>query len=86
MITEATTFSRHIQEQDAGYKTFTKPNSLRRFRYFIEHFDWDDVIRTQEEWIDKLCVGVIIVGSLYFIPPVLAMLFLRELRRGAPWQ
>jgi hypothetical protein len=77
MTTEATTFLRHIRGQDAGYKTFTKPNSLPRFRYFIEHSDWDEVILAQEEWIDKLCIGVIIVASLYFIPPVLVMLFLR---------
>jgi hypothetical protein len=76
MTTEATTFSKHIQGQDAGCKTFTKPNSLRRFRYFIEHSDWSEVILAQEEWIDKLCIGAIIVASLYFIPPVLVMLFL----------
>jgi hypothetical protein len=76
MTTEATTFSRHIRGEAAGYKTFTKPNFLRRFRYFIEHSDWDEVMLAQEEWIDKLCIGVIIVASFYFIPPVLVMLFL----------
>ena len=77
MTTEATTFSRHIREQDAVYKTFTKPDFLRRFRYFVEQSDWDEVMLAQEEWIDNLCIGVIIVASLYFIPPVLVMLFLR---------
>ena len=76
MTTEATTFSRHIREQDAGYKTFTKPDFLRRFRYFVEHSDWEEVMLAQEEWIDNLCIGVIIVASLYFIPPALVMLFL----------
>ena len=76
MTTEAITFSRHIREQDTRYKTSTKPNSLRRFRYFIEHSDWDEEILAQEEWIDKMCIGVIIVASL-FIAPVLVMLFLR---------
>jgi hypothetical protein len=77
MTTEATTFSTHISGQDAGYKTFTKLNPLRRLRYFIEHSDWDEVMLAQEEWIDKMCIGVIIVASLYFIPPVFVMLFLR---------
>lgn len=77
MTTEAMTFSRHIREQDAGYKTFTKPNSLRRFRYFIEQSDWDEEILAQEEWIDKMCIGVIIIASLFFIVPVLVMMFLR---------
>ncbi len=77
MTTEATTFSGHIGSQEAGYKTFAKPGSVRRFRYFIEHSDWDEVILAQDEWIDKLCIGIIIVASVYFIPPVLVMLFLR---------
>jgi hypothetical protein len=77
MIIEATTFSKHIRGEGAGYETFTNPNSLRRRRYFIEHSDWDEVILAQEEWINNLCIGVIIVASLYFIPPVLVMLFLR---------
>ncbi len=77
MTTEATTYSGHIRGQDAGYKTFTKPHILRRFRYFIERADWDEVILAHDEWIDKLCIGVMIVASLYFIPPALVMLFLR---------
>ena len=77
MTTEATTFSRHIRGEDAGYKTFTKPDFLRRFRYFVEHSDWEEVMLAQEEWIDNLCIGVIIIASLYFIPPLLVMLFLR---------
>jgi hypothetical protein len=75
MTTEATTFSGEIQGREAGYKTFTRSSSLRRFRHFIEHSDWDEVMVAQDEWIDKLCIGVIIVASLYFIPPVLVMLF-----------
>jgi len=77
MTTEATTFSTHIQGQAAGYKTFTKSNLLRRFRYFIEHSDWDEVILADEEWIDKMCIIIIIIASLYLIPTVMAMLFLR---------
>ena len=77
MNTETMTFSRHIREQDVRCKTFTKPNFLQRFRHFIEHSDWDDVILAHEEWIDKICVSVIIVASLYFVPPILVTLFLR---------
>jgi hypothetical protein len=76
MATEATTFSGHIRGQDAGYQHLTNPSSLRRFRYRIEHSNWDEVILAQEEWIDKLCIGIIIVATLYFIPPVSVMLFL----------
>lgn len=76
MTTEAITFSRHIREQDTRYKTFTKPNPLRRFLYFIEHSDWDEEIIAQDEWIEKMCIGVMIVASL-FIAPVLVLLFLK---------
>ncbi len=76
MTTDATTFSGQIEGQKAGYKTVTRPYFLRRFRYFIEKSDWDEVLYAQEEWIDKLCLGVIIVSALYFIPPVLVLLFL----------
>ena len=75
MTTETTTFSRHMQGEDAGYKIFSRPKFLSRFRRFIEHSDWDEVILAQEEWIDRFCIGVIIVASLYFIPPILAKLF-----------
>jgi hypothetical protein len=78
MTTEATTFSRPIKSQEAPYKTFTKPkpNYQQRVRSIIEQSDWDEVILVQEEWINKLCIGVIIVASLYFIPYALATLFL----------
>jgi hypothetical protein len=77
MITETTTFSRHIREQNARHKPHTKPNFLWRFRYFIEHSEWDEVILAQEEWLNKMCIGIIIAAALYFIPRVLVMLFLR---------
>ena len=77
MTTEAVTFSRDRRERNTGYKIFTKSSYLRRFRYFIEHSDWDEVILVHEEWIDMMCVVIIIVASLYFVPIVLAMLFLR---------
>ena len=75
MTTDAITFSSHIRKQDIRYKTFSKPNSLRRFRYAIEHSDWDEEILIQEEWIEKMSIGVLIIASL-FIASVSAMMFL----------
>jgi hypothetical protein len=76
MTTQATTFSGHIKGQEAAYKTFAKPNYQQRFRYFIEHSDWEEEFLAQEEWINKLCFAVIIVASLCFIPHIVVMLFL----------
>ena len=78
MTTEAITFSRHKRLlQNTKYKTFAKPNALRRFRYFIEHSDWDEEILAQDIWIDKMCIGVIIVATLYLVLSVLGLIFFR---------
>ena len=76
MTTEAITFSTCIQKLDTRYKTFTKPNYMRRLRYAIEHSDWDEEILAQDEWLEKICLGVITAASL-FISTVLIMFFLR---------
>jgi hypothetical protein len=78
MSTEAATFQRRIRSrQGAWHRAFIRPNYLRRFRLFGERSDWDEAILAQEEWIERMCIGVIIVAALYFIPPVLTILFLR---------
>jgi hypothetical protein len=77
MATEVVTFSKDIREHKTGYKTFTRSSYLRRFRYFIEHSNWDEMILKQEVWIDIMCVVTIIFASLYFIPICLSMLLLR---------
>jgi len=77
MATEAVTFSKDIREHNTGYKTFARSSYLRRFRYFIEHSNWDEAILAHEEWIDKMCIVITIAASLYLMPIVSAMLFLR---------
>jgi hypothetical protein len=76
MITEAETFQRRTRRQDACHKAFTRPNYLGRFRYFIEKSDWDDVIVARGERISRMCIGLIIVATLYNISLVLTILFL----------
>lgn len=77
MTTEAITFSRHKRLQHTRHITFTKPNPLRRLRYLVEQTDWDEELFAQEEWIDRMCIGAIVIAALYFVVPVLIMLFLR---------
>lgn len=76
MNTEEATFSTPIRKQPTRHKTAAKPYSLQRFRNFVKHSEWDEVILAQEEWIDKMFLGLILVASIYFVPPVLVMLFL----------
>ncbi len=75
MTTMATTFSRHIRRPEAVYQTFSRPSYMKRFRYFIEHSDWDDKILRYEQWANRICVGVIIASVFYFVP-VFVRLFL----------
>jgi hypothetical protein len=75
MTTDATAFSRHYRGPCGEYKTFATPNYQQRFSYFIENLDWDEAIRAQEDWVNKMCLGVIIIASIYFIPSVFLMFF-----------
>jgi len=72
----ATTFSRHTRIPKTAYRTFSRPGYIKRFRYFIEHSDWDADILEQEELANKVCVGVIITAVLCFVP-ILVKVFLR---------
>ena len=76
MMTEVATYERRLRKHGAWHKTFTRPGYLQQLRHFVEKSDWDEVILAQEEWINRMCIGVIIVAALYFVPPVLTILFL----------
>jgi hypothetical protein len=77
MTSEAVIFQRSIRKQGSWNKVISRPNYLRRFQYFIEKSNWDDVISTRNESINRICIGIIVIGALYFITPVLTILFLR---------
>jgi hypothetical protein len=46
-------------------KVAFKRNLLRRFERLIESTDWDERYLCSQ-WIDKACIGVLIVFILYF--------------------
>lgn len=71
-----TTFSRQIRRPGAAYRTYSKPCYIKRFRYFIEHSDWNDKILAWEKSANMICVGVVIASVLHFVP-VLLRLFVR---------
>jgi hypothetical protein len=77
MTTDAATYQRRVENQGAWHKAFTRRSYLHRFLYFVEKSDWDDAMLAQEEWINRICIVVILVAALYFIPPVLTILFFR---------
>lgn len=51
-----------------AYETNSQRSLLKRFRYFIERTNWDEMLFRRGKWFDKLCVGYIIFSVLYFIP------------------
>jgi hypothetical protein len=42
----------------------------RRFQHFIESTDWDERYLCHP-WIDKVCLGVIVMAMLYFVPALM---------------
>lgn len=56
------------RQRTAACRTFSTPRLLKRFRYLIESTDWDEKILDREKCINKICLGSIIVSSLYFVP------------------
>ena len=76
MTTIAANFSRHIRIPRTAYRTYSRPSYLKRFRYFIEHSDWDERILSYEERTNKVCIGVIIASVLFFTPALIKV-FLR---------
>ncbi len=57
------------------YKITAKKSLLRRFQHFIESADWEERYFCNH-WIDKMCLGGIVVSMIYFFP-VLAQFLLK---------
>lgn len=56
-------------------KIEAKRSLLRRFQQFIESTDWEKRYLCHER-IDKVCLGIILISLLYFVP-VLGPILLR---------
>jgi hypothetical protein len=55
------------QTRTVHCKIASKRSLLKRFQYFIESTDWKDRCLRHSR-IDKICLGVIFISILYFIP------------------
>jgi len=53
------------QPKAAGYRWSSKRSWLRSFQQFIESTDWEQRYLCNH-WIDKMCLGGIVVSALYF--------------------
>ena len=75
MRTMVTVSSRAIrQSRSVACKIAYKRGLPRRVQHLIEWADWEERYLCSP-WIDKLCLGVIVISLLYFVP-VLAPIIL----------
>ena len=66
------TASRAIRQPRAvRFRLASKRSPLARFRRFIESTDWEKRYLCSR-WIDKVCLGGIVVSALYFVPRLLS--------------
>ena len=49
------------------YKITAQKSLFGRLQYFIESTDWEERYLCNR-WIDKMCLGGILVSMIYFIP------------------
>ena len=54
------------QPKEVQCKIAYKQTLLRRFQHFIESTDWEERYLCNH-WIDKMCLGGIVVSTLYFM-------------------
>lgn len=72
MRATATTFPTYVRQSSTpAHRTFPRQTLRSRFRYLIEATDWDETLLAQEKWINRICVGIVILSALYFAPILL---------------
>ena len=55
------------------YKITAKKSLFKRFQHFIESTDWEERYLCNR-WIDKMCIGGIVVSMIYFIPLLVSII------------
>jgi len=67
--------SRAIRQPRAvQYRWASKRSLLNRFQHFIETTDWDEKYLCNR-WVDKMCLGGIVVSMIYFFPLLMSILW-----------
>ena len=61
------------QPRAVQYRWASKRSLLRRFQHFIESTDWEERYLCNH-WIDKICLGGIVVSMIYFLPFLMSMI------------
>jgi hypothetical protein len=61
------------QPQLVQYNIKAKKSLLARFQHFIESTDWDKRYLCNH-WIDKACLGGIVMSMIYFLPLLMSII------------
>ena len=73
MRTATTTFPSYIKQSNTtAYMAFPRQHLRNRFRYLVEVTDWDEELIAQEKWINKICLVIVILSALYFVPVIVS--------------
>lgn len=41
---------------------------LKKFQTYIEQGPWEEALKRQEKWINKICWFILLAAALYFFP------------------
>jgi hypothetical protein len=75
MQTEAKAIPVMARHPEAGTCVkIIRPSVLGRFRHFITSTNWDENILRREKWIDRICLDLVVLSVLYFVPVLLSTL------------
>jgi len=72
MITNTTVCSSCTWRFKAAHKSYSRRGYLKRFRYLLQHSDWNALILCYEGCLNKLCLGVIAAAFIYLLPLMLS--------------
>jgi len=56
------------------FKIADRKSLLRHFKHFIESTDWEERYLCNH-WIDKMCLGGIVVSIIYFLPLLMSIIW-----------
>jgi hypothetical protein len=74
MTSETTILSEHIARAEGGHYVFQGPKYPKRFRQILGNSSWNERILFYEEWLNRGCIGAIIIAVLYFFPMAITVL------------
>lgn len=74
MATETPILSGYSRGADAVHPVFTRSQLPTRFCPIMKNSREKEKVLFYEEWLNRVCIGVMIVAVLYFVPAAIQAL------------